>query len=305
MAINETTPGMRPSGLGSPVITRLMAVGLGTAIALVLAELLLRLFGLAPVDGLATVTAAEYDEVPGIFSPHQDLVSRQIPALPHRVRIDSLGFRATRETEASHGPPTILYVGDSFTFGDFVEDSDALPAQLSAYLSAQCKTLRVINAGVGGTTIVDHLEILRRSLSESPDLVILQFAENDVDDLAESPSFWERIAINRRWKSTIPLSLIYPTFRNTALWNAGLKVLAATRVHKMTRTLHPPSVEHQDSIRSALRARYREALYTFRDSVAAHHTHLLLVMYPGHYSVSAGASNQLGTPPCGRGCLGD
>ena len=126
-------------------------MSVGIMLAIVAGEVALRALGLAPATGLATVTENQFNEIPGMFSPGQAFVSHKISALPHTITIDSLGFRVTRGGAQSHGPPTILYIGDSFTFGDFVGDAESLPALLELALNDGCEDLRVINAGVGGT----------------------------------------------------------------------------------------------------------------------------------------------------------
>ena len=271
----------------------LLTVGVGIILAIVTAEVILRTLGLAPVNGLATVTEREFNRIPGLFTPSQAFVSHQVPALPHTITIDTLGFRVTGGGDRSHGPPTILYIGDSYTFGDFVDDVEALPAQFEKALGDRCGGTRVINAGVGGTTIGDHLHILNRTLSQEPDLVVLQFSENDVHDLLGIPSAWDRLAYNRRLKSSLPLSIVYPTLRRTALWNTGLRTLGAIRERRKIQIIDPLPAERQDSITGVLRDQYRQTLYAFRDSVTAHGMPLLLVMFPAHFSVERGDSEQL------------
>jgi hypothetical protein len=61
-----------------------------------------------------------------------------------------------------------------------------------------------------------------------PDLVILQFHENDLIDLAGT-SMWENLARNRETKSRFPMSLVYPVVRRTALWNLVSRAMAIRR----------------------------------------------------------------------------
>ena len=283
------------SYLGRVIASRIAALGVGLVVALLLVEASLRVLELAPSRGLITVSAADFERLPGIFAPSQDFSARQIPALPYHIRIDGQGFRVTDATRPTPmaGAPIILYVGDSFTFGDFVDDREMLPAQLEESLAAHCPAIRVVNAGLGGTTIVDHLQILARTLPLEPDLVILQFSENDVEDLARPTSSWDQLAANRQAKSKFPLSAFYPYLRRTALWNAALQFVGAARTRQVSRAMHPPTAEQQDSLRAVLRERYRDGLYAFRDSTAARSVPLVFVMYPGHASVTAGRSEQL------------
>lgn len=289
---DQDLPGSYPGRVNA---SRIAALGVGLVVALLLAEASLRVFGLAPARGLITVSAADFERLPGIFAPSQDFTARQISALPYQIRIDDQGFRvtdATRQAPAA-GAPLILYVGDSFTFGDFVDDRETLPAQFEQSLAAHCPAIRVVNAGLGGTTIVDHLHILARTLPLEPDLVILQFSENDVEDLARPTSAWDQLAANRQAKSKFPFSAFYPYLSRTALWNAALQFMGAARTRQVSHAMHPPTAEQQDSLRTVLRDRYRDGLYAFRDSTAARSVPLVFVMYPGHASVTAGRSEQL------------
>ncbi|HYL56341.1 MAG TPA: SGNH/GDSL hydrolase family protein [Gemmatimonadales bacterium] len=259
-------------------------VGGATTVALLIAEGVLRLAHLAPTDGLATVDASEFRAVPGIFAPAQDLIDRRDPHLPYHVTIDSLGFRGKDFPKSKPpGELRILFTGDSFTFGDFVDDDATLPAQLERRLTARCGDVRVVNAGLGDATIVEEAHLIERGLTVSPDLVILLFSENDIDDL-NRVSTWDRLADNRRTKSRFPFSLVYPVLRRTALWNLALKARAQERVDE-----HPVridwSAQGQESITPRLREEYRQDLGRVRDSLTARGIPLVFIAYPSHYAV--------------------
>ncbi|MEM7586462.1 MAG: hypothetical protein AAF560_23945 [Acidobacteriota bacterium] len=82
----------------------------------------------------------------------------------------------------------------------------------------------MINAGVGGTTIVGQREMARRALPLEPDLVVLTFSENDVVDLRRL--LWHELAENRRMKSRLPFSILYPALHHTALGGLALRLRA-------------------------------------------------------------------------------
>ena len=257
----------------------------GTAAALLLAEGVLRLAHLAPTNGLATVDAAEFRTIPGIFAPAQDLIDRRDPRLPYHVTIDSLGFRGTDFPQSKPpGETRILFTGDSFTFGDFVDDDQTLPAQVEQRLRARCGTVRIVNAGLGDATVVEEAHLIERGLSVSPDLVILLFSENDVDDL-NRVSTWDRLADNRRAKSRFPFSLVYPLLRHTALWNLALKARAQERADE-----HPVRIDWtaqgQEAITPRLREEYRQDLGRVRDSLTARGIPLVFVAYPSHLALA-------------------
>jgi len=264
---------------------RCAAIGIGVVVALMLAEGVLRLLHLAPADGVATVTEAEFRSIPGILAPDQDLVDARNSRLPYHMTSDSLGYRGhgfPRRKDA--GEFRILFTGDSFVYGDFVADDETLPAQLERRLEGSCGDVRVVNAGLGDATIVDEAHLIERGLAISPDLIILLFSENDVDDL-NRVSTWDRLAENRRAKSRFPLSLLYPALRRTALWNLSLYVRAMARARQ-----HPVHIDWttgggQESTTPRLREAYRQALLAIRDTLTGRRIPLVFVAYPSHHAV--------------------
>jgi lysophospholipase L1-like esterase len=264
------------------VLLRAAALSIGLAAALVAAEIVLRVTGAFPSKSLHTVSAREFEKVPGMFAPGQAMVRRQVRQLPHQVSINSLGFRGA---EVSRDKKTdeyrVLFIGDSSTFGDHVDDANTLPSRLEFELQQRCNGVRVLNAGVGGTTIVDHIPIARRFLTLQPDLVILQFTENDVSDLGRR-SLWEEIAENRALKSRPPFSVIYRATRSTALWQAALymKGLGRTRVERQINS-------GDEGANEARRAQLRQRYFTLVDSLRAELGDLPLVFtaIPSHLTL--------------------
>ena len=171
------------------------------ALAIVAVEAFIHLVGLAPPVGLFTVSAQEYARVPGIFSPNQRVTEGTGTRFVHATRIDSLGYRGPDFPRIKDdGEFRILYVGDSFTYGHNVADDETLPARLETQLSTVCAEARVINAGLSGSTIVGQDEMALRGLTVAPDLVVLMYHENDIDELIGS-RIWSDLAENRRIKS--------------------------------------------------------------------------------------------------------
>jgi lysophospholipase L1-like esterase len=156
-----------------------------------------------------------------MWEPRQDLVNRDKPTLPYRVRINSLGFRGP-ETVLDPSRPRVLFLGDSFTFGDFVDDEQTLPAQVQARLGSD---VEVLNGGVGGTTIVDQRVFLEKALTVDPDVVVIVFFENDLNGLLVDPPQHEQLERNRAVKSG-PLSPLFRLVRNTAVFHAFLEIRA-------------------------------------------------------------------------------
>ena len=261
------------------------AVGLTVIVAALAVEIALRVFHLAPFAGVGTVSESDFPMVPGIFGPGQEIVDRQRPALPFGVRINSLGYRGHDVSlQKAAGELRVLAIGDSFTYGDFVDDELTLPAQLEKQLSRRCnRPVTVINAGVGGTTIDTHLEMMRRGWMASPDIVLLTFSENDVTDLRDSA--WVRLAANRRAKSRFPLSIAYPVLRHLAVWHFGLEVRARIRARHAPPAPASASPGEERSEIDALRTEYRRLLLELAAEVHGRQATLVLAAFPSHWTV--------------------
>jgi lysophospholipase L1-like esterase len=264
-----------------------LLIAISIILALCLAEITLRLFDLAPSTGVFTVTDSDFEKVPGIFTPNQQLVDMRKPRLPHEVTINSLGYRNANFSPGKQDDEfRILMLGDSFTYGDFVDNDETLPAQLESALLTQCGGFRVINAGVGGTTIVTHTKMLQRGLPLEPDLVILVFSENDVDDLADP--LWYRVAENRRRKSRFPLSLVYPIARHSALWNLSLEFRAKLHARAKTGDSAEIAGNNNYSVPTRLREEYTKALVELHENLQSEGIPFILVVYPLYMTVNDG-----------------
>jgi hypothetical protein len=260
------------------------SVALGLAAGLLVAEVVLRVFHLAPSNAVSTVTTAQFEAIPGIWAPGQDLVDRRNAHLPYHVTTDSLGYRgAAFPLRKEPGAFRVLLTGDSFAFGDFVDDDATLPAQLERDLAPRCAGVRVINAGLDAATIVDEAPMVERGLAVQPDLVVVLFSENDISDLGRQ-STWEALASNRAAKSRFPLSVLYPVLRRSALWNFALDRRAALAL-KFHRVPVDWTARGDDRATARLRAIYRDALRGLRDRLALRHVPLVVLAYPSHLAL--------------------
>ncbi len=74
----------------------------------------------------------------------------------------------------------VLFIGDSFTFGDGLPYEDTFPIQIQKLLDKEKRKITSINAGLGGQNFVDHYVILKDQLKRyTPDLVVLTLNSND------------------------------------------------------------------------------------------------------------------------------
>ena len=99
---------------------------------------------------------------------------------PRTVTANSRGIRGGDEhaQEKPAGVRRIVVIGDSFTFGEGVDDQDTFPSQLQARLGTG---VEVINLGVHGYGHDQMLIRLREEgLRYAPDLVVLGYYADDV-----------------------------------------------------------------------------------------------------------------------------
>lgn len=292
-ASDRPPPSAKSRSAWRTVLRPVALVALSLVVAVVVAETLLQVSGLTPTrGGVFTVSADAFERIPGIFEPGRDIEARDSPELSYRASIDSLGFRgADFDRVPAEGELRILVTGDALTFGSFVADDQTLPARLEAHLAERCSApVTVINAGLPGSTIRDQIHLIERALELEPDLVVLQFGEDDVRDLV-GPSMWLDLARNREAKSGFPLGLVYPVVRNSALWNLGLRVRSAMVSRRIDDALEdadpdaPVGPETPPPDMPEARAAYRSLLGSLRDRLNEAGIPLVVAVYPSHLSV--------------------
>jgi hypothetical protein len=97
------------------------------------------------------------------------------------IRTNSLGYR-----NPEVGPKSgrrILFLGDSITFGDYLEEDDTFVRQVETLTQDRSPPWETINAGVGAIGLKNELAILLETgLQTDPDVVVLGFYLNDVQD---------------------------------------------------------------------------------------------------------------------------
>lgn len=167
-----------------PWLARLSLLSGSVLVSFLMVEVALRVLGF-PSRVLEFSPAG----VPGYFfmKPNQDYVEHGFYAYqpPHRIRINSMGLRGNEINPDRRW--TILALGDSFTFGAGVNFEDTFVYVLEKRLRSQFEPgVEVVNAGYAGATIDHELVVFeRQGLPLKPDVVILQFFTNDVEDLLQ------------------------------------------------------------------------------------------------------------------------
>ena len=143
---------------------------------------------------------------PGTFSVSE-------PVIPNgertewRCAIDESGFRSNASATPTSGRPMIA-LGDSFTFGDEVNDGETWPAALEKLLHVP-----VINAGVSAYG-VDQAALRGELLLQRyhPTVVMLAFISDDIGRTEFSYYPW-----GRGWKPYFDLANGTLTLRNTPI----------------------------------------------------------------------------------------
>jgi hypothetical protein len=103
---------------------------------------------------------------------------RALPDVNVSISLNSLGYRDREIGPKAPNRYRIAIIGDSFTFGNGVEEPDRFSNLLQGFLGP---TYEVLNFGHPGNNMPDHLEELEQVLTFSPDFVLLQLYENDFE----------------------------------------------------------------------------------------------------------------------------
>jgi lysophospholipase L1-like esterase len=102
----------------------------------------------------------------------------------------------------------IVVLGDSFTFGFFVDGDKTYPSVLERLLAGQVegKTVQVLNFGVGGYSTPDEaLTLEHKGLAWDPALIVIGYTLNDADPEPmqhlhmhyQQPRWWQHVNILR------------------------------------------------------------------------------------------------------------
>jgi lysophospholipase L1-like esterase len=158
----------------------------GLAVGLAVAELTLRVSGFVPPGaGLRGLHVVRPDR-PWVYGLRPGAELRLDVSGPVEYRINADGFRGPlRARPKAPGTFRILVLGDSLAFGYGVAESESFPAALEALLEERIPSaaVEVVNLGVGGYNPFNEAALLADvGVSYEPDLVLVQFCINDLND---------------------------------------------------------------------------------------------------------------------------
>jgi lysophospholipase L1-like esterase len=99
------------------------------------------------------------------------------------VKTNAQGLRDEEIVPFTEGQQTILFLGDSFTFGHGVEVAQRFDTLLDAQLNAERPPYRLINTGVQGWGTLQQSRYAQDHFEEfAPDIVVITFCRNDPSD---------------------------------------------------------------------------------------------------------------------------
>jgi lysophospholipase L1-like esterase len=182
-------------------------------------------------------------------------------------------------------------VGDSFTWGDKIADSDSTwPAQLEAELHRRLpgREFEVINLGRNGFTTVNAAEMLRRvGWQFDPDLVVVQYFFNDIlpsgPNFAYEPSQW-----------LFPRTRILPRrFRDGPVGRSALLQLVEARLGSLREARGVPSAERWAALFEVETPYWRDMAGAIREmGQSAHERNVPIVYMMFPYFVSGDRSEE-------------
>ncbi len=123
------------------------------------------------------------------------------------VTYNELGLRDRPVLPKADGEYRILALGDSVTFGSGVAQDQIFTVRLEQLLHDRLQRLvRVINSGVGGYNTVQEVTYFKRDgIKLQPDLVILTYIQNDIEEVRRPFDPWAASSI---WGKSPPDMLL-------------------------------------------------------------------------------------------------
>ncbi len=170
---------------------RLITVCMSLLIGLLFAEMLLRICGFSGFKGIAY--SMPDPELSHVNKPLANVEVRGVD-FRYKVRINSLGFRG--DELRSSADTRVLLIGDSYTFGQGVDDDETIAVRLQQLLNqSENVGIEVINAGVYAYGALQAKGMAMRHWDTiRPDVVVFTHCGNDfADDLRYKDGRYKRL----------------------------------------------------------------------------------------------------------------
>lgn len=224
----------------------------------------------------------------GMFRPSARSTVLWPPELAYEVQINALGLRGP---EIARTPPPgrtrILALGDSMTFGFYLEEGETWPARLEALLKSDGRDAEVVNAGVGGWTISSETLFLeQRALALAPGHVVVAFCANDIAELDLPGTVYEgqkqAVAVGRGALSeAVFTSALYELYlRGQVAWKHWREQRTGEQDHPLT-SVDVPAARAEDLWRT-----YASWLDRMQRALAERGIGLTLVYLPDVYKLA-------------------
>lgn len=162
-------------------------------ITLVLIEITLwvseKYFGLNRFDLLKQVTAESFHMYHNTVAPEVDPPGqydrllgwrnfKQNPGAGKNESLNSERWRSTHEFKVEKTKPRVIFIGDSFGYGWFIDDSETIPAYLQSLLGSHYEVMNLSARGFG----LDQMALVATEIAPryQPDILILAFIAGDL-----------------------------------------------------------------------------------------------------------------------------
>ena len=212
-----------------------------------------------------TATGPLYLNMPGRITVRYDGNPRGYFGEQNEVHYDvnPSGFRGPAVRPKPAGTRRLVFLGDSFTFGEGVHYQDTYPEVAARLLRKEGQRVESCNLGVGGYNTTQEAEVLRLfGFDLKPDVVVLGYTLNDaepplfqVDPTSGQPvrrpreAFIEAEAAPRR----PPDSPLYRLRLAQAIWQVQRQRHLTKQTVDYYLSLHAPSSEGRIESERALR----------------------------------------------------
>ena len=97
-------------------------------------------------------------------------------------KLNSDGLRCEEINDKDEDSKLIMFLGDSFTFGWAVDDTNTSPYYVNKLLKRNKLNVQVINAGIPGyNTEQEYYFLIKLTVKYKPDIVVLNYVVNDAE----------------------------------------------------------------------------------------------------------------------------
>jgi lysophospholipase L1-like esterase len=153
------------------------------------------------------------------------------------IRVNHLGFRE-REIPPKSDRFRIVIIGDSFTWGNGLQESERSSNVLEEALGTRYE---VLNFGMPGNNMPEHLDVLAKALTVSPDYILLQIYINDFETPEMERPRPHPLLPDSLDRSLEQSSLLYDQARDQWAHVQEIFGLSESYVHYMERNLRDPN----------------------------------------------------------------